>query len=446
MFLSPNQFDAGSFWKGVAQGDDPNLPDDPIAAERLRQANAFQASLAKPRQAPPALYKDSQIERGDAPAGSYFDVGNGMARADQLQAHAATGNMDAIDALLRNRKVDAGRNAYNQMMLDRMSTSPEAWNKLPGLGQRTAAAENDVEKAFMQAMGIGNENFKQDTERAKAGIAEFGEKVNAPQKLASEEARAKLGAETELKKAAIGRKAALEAPLAQAAAAKMMDPLATPEEKAAARQTLMGLHQGGTDVSVGSPPGNVKMDGGKPQQIDPLADLKKMEEAGKSGDVQRALVNEALGRVLDPKTGKVGSGSFDPARIAEVISRRGGAMTPEMMQYLVREVRNLGTAHPDQMVSDAFRKYADLSRLAGTGGGNGPFQIEAGPMGKSMFGSGGAMTRFSHPEIGQIMLRETPGNRINVGGFTESQRQKNAQQAQALGSFLEAYLRGGMGQ
>lgn len=415
-------------------------------------ANAEQARLAESLLGAPKG-KFAATTQPVMKPGSYFDIGGGQyANEGDLAALAGAGNAGAFNAM-RNRMRE------DEIRFQNAHFGPRA---------DTQGAVRSADQALMQMLGLGQNAFAADTERGKVGVAEYGAKVNQPAELASREKIAKMQGDTELQKAAIGRQTALEGPIAARAVAIQNDPNMTPEQK---KTELALLDQERRMLRAGNPVPGMPGGGGQVQDVTDRftgpggaggpagpggvgAAIDAADAAKKTAELQRQLMERALGLTPDGKGGLTGKPSFSPERLAEALSQRND-MTPAQMDEFVKSFREKNLVNPDTAIGQVGRHFVQLARRAGKTEGVGGIGIKTGPEGMvsrdlTLTVPGlGALPLSEGANLG-AMARYFGGTQDYLAGgsgrslLVSPEGQKEAErQAAALGQFFQALIRSG---
>lgn len=359
-----------------------------------------------------------------------------------LSGKAGIGDTEALQTLLSRARDDSTRQANMSPagggFIVGPGTDPMQASQLwMNMHSKQAANQNQeydrAEKAIMSSLGLGAEAFKQDTERAKAGVAEYGAKVVEPAKAATDIEKAKIEAASREKTAMIGRNTAIEAPIIMDLVKKLNDPNATEAEVNAALGAMRQIrgylgNKGGTDV----------------MPIDQNA-IDKSKKARDTAQQSRDLQQEALAMTKDAQ-GNLQGGSFDPARAAQILVKR--AATDEQLKEMAKKMRQQGYGRPDDLISNMGRAYTALSRSAGKHEGAGDFAIDT--TGAGLFSNPLVLT---NPTLGQLKLSEPQGpmGRLFSGtqnlfpqGTTPKAREEAGTQAAALARLMRFYIEAGM--
>lgn len=399
------------------------------------------------------------------------NFGKGVIDADQsnMFARAGAGDMFALKHL-----IDQDR----QLAIARANEA-KAPMGAEGEGMRQAFADR-AERSLMGLMGLGEEKFKSDTDRSKAGIAEFEQKVTMPERneamLEQERGRVegmleqeKMRGANELAKAEISRKMALEAPFINQIALASADKTAPPGTAAAIADRLRDTHDllrmrdgsaagaGTAPVSTGDPTLDsiIRHSGGRgapAPQAGPVAPSplprtreemvqqikekeKKEIEAREAKRKQDVLAEQTLGLTVDPKTGLYVGGKFDPANIAAKLAESNA--TPEQIEALAQAFAKGNFGKRDETTAQMFNRLRELYGASGqTRGVGSGFTVGVGD------GFPFAPAKIEHPDIGSISLSATPGSFLRgIPNITQAGREKSLAQAKAMDAFLQSLMK-----
>lgn len=422
---------------------------------------AFEATLAPKRKALPLGYTGNDLAFGKAPAGRYFDIGTGDSVGENdLMAHAAAGNLKAMDQINRDRGINARRQAYTDFM-----NRPTVGGALtlggdgiqqagPSLSEMYAKSDSDTMKSLMQAIGIQQQNFDADTKRGDSAIREFEQKVTQPAQQQSQMDREILRAQTEMDKAALsGKLMAKDMETKELLAAQAAG--ASPDQLAAIRKThaanrveyqneidrLRGGIGGKSQTGLAMTPDQRESMaiGGTGGPLGENADQERLRLAGED-----AVVKQILRQAL----GEPGKESFSAERIGQALA--GQAINPRQLKAFADQLKASGYGPNDQRIADLFRAYSRMSRHAGEAGGAGSYAIKdedvMGSFGP-FSGRVGQQTVFTGPQ-GALTIPKTYGasgtNYLIPGaGWTAGSREASRNQAKAISGLLELLLSGG---
>lgn len=295
-----------------------------LDAARRRQLEAFEATMAPARSVPKTYDSTKDITQ----SGSYQQVGNKLVNSDDLGKLAQSGDIDAMKAY-RDEMVNMAKAEANATRMPGIAHSNpgDMFYDPQAVAQQQMAQQNardrivgSAENAFAQMMGLGNQAFTGDTERAKAAIEEMKGKVNEPQRLASEEARAKQQSDTQLAVAGMNVKAMLktehmkerQAAIARGATPAELDAIEKRQIADEANFSKEFKSQAG-GVKIDQPPSDIKMQG----QTETPREIEQRER--RKSETMNALIQDAFGS--SSSQGKESRGSVDKDRIAKAIGK-----------------------------------------------------------------------------------------------------------------------------
>lgn len=371
------------------------------AAQTFKPDAAFEATMAPPRKKP-KVYTD---ERQMGP-GNYVDLGGGRyARDSDLSSLAQQGDTRAVRQLEQQSYDDARRLANANRAAEGRVMNEVIPSKLTGFtatgapvyddagavkamreSERAAAAQANAaeaqdfgahlsraDAAMMKSLGLGEKAFEQDTARALAAQAEYGQKVLDPQRIANEQERNRLANETNLKIAEMGREGAIHTAHVQRQA-QIDDDYTKGIINKEQHQTATAINnqrmQDARAKSGARVPSKAPEQGGPAPAPNEQDLLERNKLAGEETLKNRAFVMDALGGQFDPKTGVLTGGKFDPFAAAAAIRKHGA--TPKMMEFLREAIKKNVVGDEATNMSKLASAYSRLSQLGGKSEGASP--------------------------------------------------------------------------
>lgn len=446
MFLPPITMNDPRFAEAGAFGGVAVDPGDDEKKRQAAAARAFEATIAPRRRVAGASDTEAEAVRaaraGAAPGQKYVgttEVGGKFVSSGDEQAalRALVGSDNAADQL-----------EFAKRAMPQMYSAARYGPNGPQGGQ--APNERAMQALLGQSQQAAQGLFAGDTDRSKAAVAEFEQTVGMPQRDAAAMERAKLQGETELQKAQVGRKAAMEAPFAAEIARATGDPN-QPAGRVASLTRAMGLAGGLAKGEADRARGGVAVQPGGEAAI-PVDAAKALEgavlesqQAAAGKKAQDELIAAALGLQVDPKGGYAGQMQWNPEKLAETLV--GRSASPEQLKALAAQMKKGGVGN-DQMVADMFRAYSRMSRRAGQAGGAGSYAIRDQRTPRfTTFGlpwSYDESVAFTGPQGALTIPKTKMGNATNdfidTPSLMRGDRERAGKQASALSQLMEAYL------